>query len=92
MLFTIFTPTYNRSSLLKRVFESLKKQTFKDFEWLIINDNSPDNTDEVVAKFIKENPFPIVYKKQEHGGKMRAMNKAGDIANGEWIMIHDDDD
>lgn len=92
MLFTIFTPTYKRSELLKRVFESLKKQTFKDFEWLIINDSSPDNTDEVVAKFIKESPFPIVYKKQEHGGKMRAMNKAGDLARGEWIMIHDDDD
>ena len=92
MLFTIFTPTYNRSELLKRVFNSLKKQTFKDFEWLIINDSSPDNTDEVVADFIKENPFPIIYKKQEHGGKMRAMNKAGDLANGEWIMIHDDDD
>lgn len=92
MLFTIFTPTYKRSELLKRVFESLKKQTFKDFEWLIINDSSPDNTDEVVGKFIKESPFPIVYKKQEHGGKMRAMNKAGDLARGEWIMIHDDDD
>lgn len=92
MLFTIFTPTYNRSLLLQRVYESLKKQTFTDFEWLIINDSSPDDTDEVVARFIAENPFPIVYKKQEHGGKMRAMNKAGDLARGEWIMIHDDDD
>ena len=92
MLFTIFTPTYNRSALLKRVYDSLKKQSFKDFEWLIINDSSPDDTDEVVAEFIKENAFPIVYKKQEHGGKMRAMNKAGDLARGEWIMIHDDDD
>lgn len=92
MLFTIFTPTYNRSALLMRVFESLKKQTFTDFEWLIVNDSSPDDTDEVVAGFIAENPFPIVYKKQEHGGKMRAMNKAGDLACGEWIMIHDDDD
>ena len=92
MLFTIFTPTFNRAELLKRVYDSLKKQSFKDFEWLIINDSSPDDTDEVVAAFIKENAFPIVYKKQEHGGKMRAMNKAGDFARGEWIMIHDDDD
>lgn len=93
MLFTIFTPTYNRSKLLKRVYEALKKQTFKDFEWLIINDSSPDDTDEIVQTFIQEKPFfPIVYVKQEHGGKMRAISKAVDLAHGKWIMIHDDDD
>lgn len=83
MLFTIFTPTYNRSALLKRVYQFLKNQTFKDFEWLIINDSSPDDTEDVISEFIKESTFPIIYKKQEHGGKMRAMNKAGDIARGE---------
>lgn len=42
--FTVFTPTYNREHTLHRVFDSLMKQTYKNFEWLIIDDCSIDNT------------------------------------------------
>ena len=67
--FTVFTPTYNRAHLLHRVFNSLQDQTFTDFEWLIIDDGSTDNTLEIVNKFIKKANFPISYVKKENQGK-----------------------
>ena len=51
-MLTVFTPTYNRAHLLPRLFESLCKQTFKDFEWVIVDDGSVDDTKEVVDKFL----------------------------------------
>jgi len=59
--FTVFTPTYNRAHTLPRVYESLKHQTFRDFEWLIVDDGSTDNTKELVEVWQKENLFPIRY-------------------------------
>ena len=50
---TVFTPTYNREKSISRVYESLKKQTYKNFEWLIIDDGSIDNTKDVIEKFKK---------------------------------------
>ena len=47
---TIFTPTYNRAKFLPRAFEALKRQTLKDFLWMIIDDGSTDNTEEVESK------------------------------------------
>lgn len=47
---TVFTPTYNRAYIIERLYESLKKQTIKDFEWVIVYDGSTDNTKEVVSK------------------------------------------
>ena len=52
--FTIFTPTYNREYTLSKLYEDLKKQTYNDFEWLIVDDGSTDNTEELVKKFIDE--------------------------------------
>ena len=56
---TIFTPTYNRANTLPRVFESLEMQTLKNFEWLIIDDGSTDNTEEVVNSFIVKQVFQL---------------------------------
>ena len=53
MKFTIFTPTYNRKELLKKLYVSLQNQTFKDFEWLIVDDGSNDGTNELVKDFFK---------------------------------------
>lgn len=93
MKLTIFTPTYNREKYLSRLYESLKKQKFKDFEWLIIDDESTDNTIELIKKFINEkNEFQINFVRIEHGGKHRALNKAFDIAKGEYFFIVDSDD
>ena len=54
MRLTVFTPTYNRKQLLARAYRSLTVQTVKDFEWLIVDDGSTDNTDDVVKKWIDE--------------------------------------
>ena len=59
LLITVFTPTYNREHLLTRLFNSLREQTFKDFEWLIVDDGSTDNTHDVAQKFVEEGIVPI---------------------------------
>lgn len=87
---TIFTPTYNRADLLPRLFDSLCTQTCKEFEWLIIDDGSTDNTNEVVKGF--EADFPIRYKKKPNGGKHTAVNLGVKEAKGELFFIVDSDD
>jgi glycosyltransferase involved in cell wall biosynthesis len=72
---TVFTPTFNRGNLLHRVYESLCAQTYKDFEWLIIDDGSSDNTRDVVWNFAKISPFPIRYYYHENQGKALSINK-----------------
>ena len=64
---TIFTPTYNRAKFLPRAFEALKRQTLKDFLWMIIDDGSTDNTEEVVQDLLKDTEagFKIEYVKKE---------------------------
>lgn len=89
---TIFTPTYNRASTLPRVFDSLESQTLKNFEWLIIDDGSTDDTFEVVNSFYRKASFPIRYVKQENAGKQAAWNKAVRIAKGEYFCGLDSDD
>ena len=65
---TIFTPTYNRANLLIRLYRSLNEQTCKDFEWIIIDDDSSDNTEEIIKNILKEkNEYTIKYYKQPHG-------------------------
>lgn len=91
-LVTIFTPTYNRAELLKRLYESLKEQSDKDFEWIIVDDGSKDNTKEVVQGFIKEKIIPIKYLKKENEGKHIAINVGCDMAEGELFFIVDSDD
>lgn len=90
---TVFTATYNRESLLPRLYKSLAEQTNKNFEWLIIDDESTDSTEKLINKWIEnEKSFQIRYIKQEHGGKYRALNKGFLEANGEYFFIVDSDD
>lgn len=92
MLFTVFTPTYNRAYLLDRLFESLTKQTVRNFEWLIIDDGSTDGTEEVVRQFISQADFPVRYIKQKNQGKHIAINTALEKAHGKWYLPIDSDD
>lgn len=92
MKFTIFTPTYNREKLLKKLYESLKKQTYKDFEWIIVDDGSTDNTKEVVDKFLNEKILDIKYFYKANGGKQRAYNFGVEKAKGELFICLDSDD
>lgn len=92
MLVTIFTPTYNRVYRIQALYESLQQQTNKDFEWLIVDDGSTDNTEEVVKEWIQEAQFKIRYFKQENGGKHTAINRGLREARGELFFIVDSDD
>ncbi|MCJ7933011.1 MAG: glycosyltransferase family 2 protein [Chryseobacterium sp.] len=89
---TIFTPTYNRRNTLFKLYESLLEQSYQDFEWLIVDDGSTDNTDDLVDLWKSENKILIRYYKQENGGKHRAINKGLDYAEGELFFIVDSDD
>lgn len=89
---TVFTATYNRMNLLKKLYDSLVKQTNKNFEWIIVDDGSTDDTSTVVQKFLSENELDISYIYQENGGKHRAVNKGLDRAKGQLFFIVDSDD
>lgn len=92
-ILTIFTPTYNRAYILKRCYEGLKNQTCKDFEWLIIDDGSTDNTKEMVEDWINENKdFTIRYIFQENQGMHGAHNTAYQNINTELNVCIDSDD
>lgn len=91
-IITVFTPTYNRAYTLPRLYDSLLKQTNKDFEWLIVDDGSTDNSESLIASFKSENKIDINYVKQANGGKHRAINKGVDLAMGEYFFIVDSDD
>jgi len=92
MKFTVFTPTFNRKNLLEKLYKSLQNQTFRDFEWLIVDDGSTDGTDEKVKEFINENKLNIRYFYTENGGKQRAYNFAVQKAEGELFICLDSDD
>lgn len=91
-MITVFTPTYNRAKLLPRLYESLCNQTFTDFEWLIVDDGSTDETEQTVQGFIDEHKIIIRYFKQPNGGKHRAINRGVREAKGGLFFIVDSDD
>ncbi|WP_250436286.1 glycosyltransferase family 2 protein [Hanstruepera flava] len=91
--FTIFTPVYNRADTLERVFTSLNNQTFRDFELVLINDGSTDNSHKVAQELIKTADFPIQYvnnPKNQH--KMACFFQAIEMARGKFILPFDSDD
>ena len=92
MLITIFTPVYNRKKLLPRLLTSLKAQRAKNFEWILIDDESTDGSWEYMESIQDSTEFPVRIFRQSHGGKHRAINKAVDLAKGEYFFIVDSDD
>ena len=94
MKISILTTTYNRKHTLPKLYESLK-QNLKhniDFEWLIMDDGSKDNTIELINEYILENKFKIKYFSQKNQGKMQALNNLVPNATGELIVEIDSDD
>ena len=84
-MITVFTATYNRAYILPQLYHSLQQQTDCNFEWLIIDDGSRDNTAALVQTWQREtSAFPVVYVKQPNGGKHRAINAGLAQARGEW--------
>lgn len=91
-VFTVFTPAYNRAHTLPRVFESLCAQTFRNFEWLLVDDGSTDVTRQLVEDFKAKAAFPIRYVFQSNLGKHVAFNRAVAEARGELFLTLDSDD
>lgn len=91
-LISIFTATYNRAVLLQRLFASLQEQTYSNFEWVIVDDGSTDDTAKVIDEIKKEAAFNIVYKKQHNQGKHVAINNGVALAKGNYFYIVDSDD
>ncbi|MBQ7902519.1 MAG: glycosyltransferase family 2 protein [Oscillospiraceae bacterium] len=90
---TIFTPAYNRADLLPRCYDSMKRQTNKNFIWMIIDDGSTDGTDILVNKWIEnEDSFKIEYYYKENGGLHTAYNEAISHIETELCMCIDSDD
>ena len=87
MRFTVLTATYNRAHTLGGVYSSLCSQTFRDFEWLIIDDGSTDGTRELVSSW--QSFFPIRYTWKPNGGKHTAINMGAAQAAGEFVAILD---
>lgn len=91
-LFTVYTPTYNRAHTLQRVFDSLLAQTCRDFEWLVIDDGSTDNTAELMARFQSEAGFEVRYVREPHRGAHHAHNLSLRESRGElWLKLDSDD-
>lgn len=92
-MITIFTPAYNRAHTLGKLYESLKRQSSHNFEWLVIDDGSKDGTQELFKTWLEQrNPFKITYIKTENGGKHKAINLGVSKAGGEAFFIVDSDD
>ena len=89
---TVFTATFNRAHTIERVYRSLRTQTFRDFEWLVVDDGSTDETGALVRRWAAEADFPIHYVWQENRGKHRAYNRAVGLARGQLFLDFDSDD
>lgn len=92
MKVTVFTPSYNRFHTIARVYNSLKSQSFKEFEWVIVDDGSSDDTELLVNKWISEGELDIKYIRQANKGKFKTLVDTVTVVNGEWFLIADSDD
>lgn len=90
--FTVALPTYNRAELLPKVFGSLQRQTFRDFEVVVINDGSTDSTAEYLDQVQDGMSFRVQTIHQSNAGRSAALNRAFPHARGELFLIMDDDD
>lgn len=91
-MMTILTPTYNRAHLLERLYKNLCEQEYQNFEWLIIDDGSTDNTKEVVENYKREGKLNIQYFYKKNGGKHTAINLGLQKAKSDIFFLLDSDD
>ncbi len=94
MKISVVTATYNREKELLKLYESLKKnyETFKDFEWIVMDDGSKDGTKDLFKKWIKEVKFKIDYHYNDNMGKQREINAAMEYVTGDVVIEIDSDD
>jgi glycosyltransferase involved in cell wall biosynthesis len=91
ILFSIITPTFNRANMIGKAIESVINQTYANWEMIIIDDGSTDDTAQVIKKYTL-NDHRIKYFYQNNQGRSAARNKGIDVAIGEYLSFLDDDD
>jgi glycosyltransferase involved in cell wall biosynthesis len=91
---TVFTATYNRAHTLPLLYKSLQEQPNTNFEWVIVDDGSTDNTEELVNSWANSghNSFKIVYRRTSNRGKHCAINLGAKLAKTDLFFIADSDD
>lgn len=92
MMITVLTPTFNRGGRLQSLWDSLQKQTVKDFEWLVVDDGSTDGTKDLITQLQEKSDFPIRYIYKNNGGKHTALNVGIQTICSKLIFIVDSDD
>ena len=91
-LITVFTPAFNRAHTIWRTYQSLCRQTCKDFIWMVIDDGSTDNTSELVLQWKENSEFEIIYIYQQNQGMHGAHNTAYQNITTELNVCIDSDD
>jgi glycosyltransferase involved in cell wall biosynthesis len=92
MLFTVFTPVFNRRHTLGRVWESLRAQRGRDFEWVVVDDGSTDGVSTLLREYERTADFPMTIAHQANAGKHAAWNRGVALAKGELFLPADSDD
>lgn len=91
-LVSVYTCVYNRADKIHRVFNSMKAQTYKNLEHIVVDDGSTDNVLQLLEQYSKEVSFPVYIYHKENGGKHTATNVAWNHCNGEYLVQLDSDD
>ncbi len=90
---SVLTPTYNRAHVLHRAFDSLNRQKTRDFEWVVVDDGSTDDTPALLAGWQDEADFPITwYRYSKNRGRNAAVNTRAKLVSGDYTLILDSDD
>jgi len=89
---SIILPTFNRAKFLPQAFASIRSQTFTDWELIVVDDGSTDETPDLVTELTRGWEQPVRYHRQENQGAYGARNTGLDLARGEYIAFFDSDD
>ncbi|KRM20130.1 beta-glycosyltransferase [Ligilactobacillus hayakitensis DSM 18933 = JCM 14209] len=89
---SIITTVYNRKAMIQKLYNSLKEQKNKNFDWVVIDDGSTENIEKLVKKWKSENIINIKFKRVQNGGKMRAYKIALSLLETEYSIVVDSDD
>ncbi|MXY40115.1 MAG: glycosyltransferase family 2 protein [Rhodospirillaceae bacterium] len=90
---SVLTPTFNRAHVLHRAYLSLQRQKMRNFEWVVVDDGSSDDTPALLARWQAEADFPIVWCRYSNNrGKAAAVNTGSKVVSGDYVLVLDSDD
>jgi len=90
--FTVITPFYNRRKTIQRTIDSVEKQSYRNFEYIIIDDGSTEVADDIIEKYMMSTCVPVLFVKKPNGGVHTARNIGIQLARGELLVCIDSDD